>query len=385
MSKYVNEKDRYNMKNVGIMSMQRIINYGSFLQAYGLKSILEELGCNVQFVDYHTEAPVICENVDNTNNIMRKLKKGIEVFKIKSSFKQKILFIKYKQSFSKKYMKILNIDEKMNYNPLLDVLIIGSDEVFNCIQKNSNVGYSLELFGKSNNANKLISYAASFGNTTLDKLKRYNKDSEIAEQLKKFDAISVRDENSGGIVKTLAGIDPVYNLDPVLVYDYINKCEHIPKMNIKEKYLIVYAYLGRITHYEAVYIEEYARKRKLKIYTIGGVQECGDKFIDCSPFEVLSYFKGAEEIITDTFHGSIFSIITKKKFVTIVRKSVADNYGNEEKISDLLGRLDLRDRMVTNIDDIGEIMNKTIDYDGVDKILEEQRKQAYKYLQEMLK
>lgn len=70
---------------------------------------------------------------------------------------------------------MLGVTEEMNYNPELDCLVIGSDEVFNCIQKNSNVGYSPELFGKDNRAKKLITYAASFGNTTLEKLDRYGK------------------------------------------------------------------------------------------------------------------------------------------------------------------------------------------------------------------
>ena len=67
-------------------------------------------------------------------------------------------------------MPLLGITDEMNYNPTVDCLVIGSDEVFNCIQKNSNVGYSPELFGKNNHAKKLITYAASFGNTTLEKL-----------------------------------------------------------------------------------------------------------------------------------------------------------------------------------------------------------------------
>ena len=83
----------------------------------------------------------------------------------------------------------------MNYNPTLDCLVIGSDEVFNCIQKNSNVGYSLELFGKDNHAKRLLTYAASFGNTTLEKLKKYKKTEEVGALLKKFDAISEIGQN----------------------------------------------------------------------------------------------------------------------------------------------------------------------------------------------
>ena len=66
------------MRKVGIMSMQRIANYGSFLQAYALKQLIEEVGCNVEFVDYHVGAPVIAENADSKNKVVRKIEKGLE-------------------------------------------------------------------------------------------------------------------------------------------------------------------------------------------------------------------------------------------------------------------------------------------------------------------
>lgn len=368
------------MKKVGIMSMQRIANYGSFLQAYALKQLIEELDCKVEFVDYHVGQPVIDEKSDSKNKYLRKLKKGFETFSYKAPLSHKISFIRYKQSFSKKYLSLLGITNEMNYNPKLDCLVIGSDEVFNCIQKNANVGYSLELFGKNNNAKKLLTYAASFGNTTLDKLKKYKKDDEIAELLRKFDLISVRDANSGKIVEKLTDKVPVYNLDPVLTYDYMNYCDKIPDLSINEKYLILYAYSGRISNDEAEWISKYAKKKNLKVYAIGGIQKCADCFIDCSPFEVLSYFENAEEVITDTFHGSIFSVITHRPFTTLVRQSVGNDYGNEEKLSDLLKRLNLENRMTTNVADVASINKEKIDFEKVDEFLKKQRLLAIEYL-----
>ena len=368
------------MKKVGIMSMQRIANYGSFLQAYALKQLIEELNCKVEFVDYHVGKPVITEDVDSKNKVVRKIKKGLETFKYKAPFSHKISFIRYKQSFAKKYMPLLEITDEMNFNPILDCLVIGSDEVFNCIQKNSNVGYSLELFGKDNHSKKLITYAASFGNTTIEKLERYQKIDEIGELLNNFNAISVRDKNSGAIVEQLTGKTPVYNLDPVLIYDYMNCCKRIPQINIKEKYLILYAYAGRISDKEADWIENYAKKKNLKVYAIGGIQKCADRFIDCSPFEVLAYFKNAEEIITDTFHGSIFSVITHRPFTTLIRKSVGNSYGNEEKLRDLLERLNLSDRMTTNVEDTEKISKEVIDYHNTDILIEVNREEAKRYL-----
>ncbi|HFI0697974.1 TPA: polysaccharide pyruvyl transferase family protein [Streptococcus suis] len=370
------------MKKVGIMSMQRIANYGSFLQAYALRKLLEKEGCSVEFVDYHVDKPVIVN--DERNQFVRKFNKVIEVIELRASLGQKVSYLKHKQSFFKKYLPLLGVSELMNYNPPLDCLIVGSDEVFNCIQKNPNVGYSLELFGKDNNAKRLISYAASFGNTTLDKLQAYAKDREISTYLKRFDAISVRDSNSGEIVKKLTGKEPIYNLDPVLTYDYMNECDEVPQFSIEEKYLILYAYPGRISDEEAKWISIYAKEKGLKIYTIGGIQKYADRFIDCSPFEVLAYFKNASEVITDTFHGSIFSIITHRPFVTLVRQSIGTSYGNEEKLMDLLRRLQLESQATYDIKESRKILNTTIDYYKTDELITNYRDVAVSYLKNNL-
>ena len=370
------------MSKVGILSMQRIKNYGSFLQAYALKTLIEDLGYEVQFVDYHIEKPVI-EVAKNTKfNSFSKIAQTMEG---NAPLVQKVQYMIHKKNFGKKYYKLLGLTKEFNFNPKLDTLVIGSDEVFNCIQSNTNVGYSMELFGKNHNAKNLITYAASFGNTTINKLKKYGRFDEIKRLIEKFDYISVRDTNSGKIIKEMTGKDIYYNLDPVLAYDYVNDCNRIPELNISDKFMVVYAYSNRISKEESKYIKEFAKKNKLKIYAIGGAQSCADRFIDCSPFDVLAYFKNAEIIVTDTFHGSIFSIINKKRFVTIVRKSIGNNYGNEEKLTDLFCRLKLENRIIYNISDLEKIGNMDIDYSDTDKILKEERVRTKNYLKKSIR
>ncbi len=366
------------MSKVGILSMQRIKNYGSFLQAYGLKKIIEELGHEVQFVDYHVSSPVINTNDNKKND---KISKALKTMEGDAPFIQKVQYIIHKKNFGRKYYDLLGLTKIPNYTPELDVLVIGSDEVFNCIQANRNVGYSTELFGQNNNAKKVITYAASFGNTTISKLEKYEKKQEIANLLSKIDAISVRDNNSGMIVETLTGNKVNYNLDPVLIYDYMNKCNEIPDIRVKEKFMIVYAYSNRISKKESEFIRNYAKKKNLKVYAIGGAQKCADRFIDCSPFEVLGYFKNAELIVTDTFHGSIFSIITHKDFITLVRKSMGDKYGNEEKLTDLLNRVELKDRMIYDIADMeNTLKHNNINWSNVDKIIKKSQYDTINYL-----
>lgn len=364
---------------VGILSMQRIFNYGSFLQAYGLKSILEDLNCEVQFVDYHVGNCLIPSQ--GGAGISRKISKALEVFRYKAPLKEKIRFIKYKKNYAKNYYPYLGIDERQSFTPEVDLLVIGSDEVFNCVQSNSNVGFSPELFGQGHRAKKLISYAASFGNTTLEKLEKYHVEKKVSEWLKAFDAISVRDENSRSIVKSLTGIEPVCHLDPVLMYDYVGKSGKIPKSVPEKNYIIVYGYSGRLTDAECKQIRQYADSKKMKILCIGGVQNCCDKFIDCNPFEVIAYFQNAQAVVTDTFHGTILSVITHRTFASIVRSS---GYGNSEKLTDLLRRLKLTDRIMPEITQLDTLLSAPIDYTETDEIIKTERQRTYEYLQQYI-
>ncbi len=360
-------------KNVGIMSMQRIRNYGSYLQAYGLKCILEELGCEVQFVDYHLGNTLL----QSDKGIKRIYTKVVDIWKIKTSLKNKIKYISHKKNFKKKYWSDLGISDEMNYNPQVDMLIIGSDEVFNCVQSNPNVGFSPELFGVDAKAKRIISYAASFGNTTMKQIKKYDIDDKIARWINAFDAVSVRDTNSGKIIETINGFTPEYHMDPVIVFDYMTKCSRYIENTFDDNYIILYAYSGRMTKQECKKIEEFAKKRLWKVFCIGGIQDVCDSFIDCDPFQVIGYFANAKCIITDTFHGTIMSIIAHKPFVTFVRE---EGYGNSEKLVDLLERLHLRDREIDNIEDLGEKLEKEIDYMYVDRIVQYERERSYDYL-----
>lgn len=367
------------MIRVGILSMQRIANYGSFLQAYGLKEIFEELGCKVEFVDYHVGECLVRD--DSSKGAARKLSKAMEIMKLKAPLKEKIRFIQYKKNYAKNYYPYLKISEQGNYTPQLDLLVIGSDEVFNCVQDNTNVGFSPELFGEGNRAGRLITYAASFGNTTISDLEKYKVKEKVSRWLKRFDALSVRDKNSAGIVKKLAGTLPEYHLDPVLAYDFIGKCKQIPASVPESNYMILYGYSGRFTAEECREIRAYANKNRWKVFCIGGVQQCCDRYIDCNPFQVITYFQHAACIVTDTFHGTILSVITQQKFVSFVRSS---GYGNAEKLTDMLDRLCLQGRRIEDLNRLEEMLSSTIDYARTNDIIHEERERVREYLKKEL-
>ena len=82
-------------------------------------------------------------------------------------------------------------------------------------------------------------------------------------------------------------------------------------------------------------------------------------------------------MVTDTFHGTILSVITHRRFVSLVRNS---GYGNSQKLTDLLIRLKLEDRIAESLEDIDNILAKAVDYTDTDMIIKEERKNTYDYL-----
>ncbi|MDV7712273.1 polysaccharide pyruvyl transferase family protein [Enterococcus casseliflavus] len=377
------------MKKVGIMSMQRIYNYGSFLQSYALKRLIELSNENVDviFVDYEPGEPLIKDDDNDDNRLKRNFNKFKQYNSVNTSIKNKIGFFKHKKNYAKRFFPLLGIEKNRVPAFDIDILVIGSDEVFNCVQSNTNVGFSTDLFGQNTDAQKIISYAASFGNTTLSKIIKYNIQKDLAQYFQSFSSLSLRDENSYNIAKSLGVKNPVVNIDPVLAYDYMNLEKKIPKERLHNRnYMIVYGYSGRLNKYENSLIREFSNNEQLEVICIGGVQDCCDKFIDCDPFELLAYFRDAEYIVTDTFHGTIFSIINKKKFTTLIRRSVGTSYGNEEKLSYLLKTFGLGSRGVQEINEniLREQFLKPIDYKNVNNILEIKRKETLIYLKDSI-
>ncbi len=371
---------------VGIISMQRVCNNGSFLQAYGLKKLIESLGHEVVFVDYHVGAPIMQSNSEKVTfwklkirNLFISLFTELKPLRCLLPGNMRNVAVK-RDEYKHEVLPLLGITDKKHYNTKVDVLVIGSDEVFNCTQINPEVGFSPELFGYHANAGKVISYAASFGNTTYQKLVDCHKDKELKDYFEKFAAISVRDRNSFDVVKTLMDNVPIINLDPVLMYNFMPT---IPDKECRKNYIAVYAYRARITDQEAKTIREFARKEGKSLISISGEMSWCDEHFKGNPFEVLDLFRHADYAITDTFHGTIFSIINRIKFVTLIRGSKGGVYGNQEKLQDLLNRLGLQDRSYSC--ELGELdvrMNATIDYNSVFSIIEDERKHTLKYLKD---
>jgi hypothetical protein len=129
-------------------------------------------------------------------------------------------------------------------------------------------------------------------------------------------------------------------------------------------------------------LSAHARRIGARVLTLGGIQECGDTFIDCNPFELLAYFRDAVAVVTDTFHGTIFSIVSKRPFATIIRSSTGSTYGNEEKLGFLLETSKLESRQLDGPDAVEQVLSTPFETHGIDEKLVAERARTRKYLAE---
>lgn len=355
---------------IGIISMQRLINFGSWLQAYGLKSLLEEQGHEVEFIDVKlTDGTVMNANKTTDNagcfkHIARRFIRG----------KIYCYQLERQKRFTNDYFGVLGLSEKPNFNTNYDAVVIGSDEVFSYCQF-TQWGGTILFFGQGVEAKKIISYAASFGYTTVQDLEEIHMADKIGQYLMNFSAISVRDHHSYEVVKCLCGVEAYQHLDPVLMYDFN---PDVPEIHDKD-YILIYGYDNRLVEAEYVQsIKAFAKKYRKKLYAVGFFQDWCDKQILASPLEVLAWVKNADYVVCETFHGTVFSIKYQKQFATIVRDS------NRNKLGDLLNRFSLADRMFDGKVSLEGILTKEYDRKAAQQIIEFERKRTKEYLHDAL-
>lgn len=369
-------------KIAGILSMQRVLNYGSFLQAYALKQLLLKNGADeVYFLDIE-QGRLLPKYMFSKISVTAKIKRAIVLFlngQILSKLKDRIFSKKLTTSIGKQ-IRLLDLDKPAPSH--FDIVFIGSDEVFNCCQP-APWGYTLQLYGAIPMADKVVSYAGSFGHTTYEQLLEENLSEEIGRTMKEnLSSISVRDQNSYDIVERLTGIKPEIHLDPVLIYGYKDDIVSNDESMSQKQYMIVYSYRGRISDKREIReIVSFAKSNRLRLISIFCRYDwCDEAIVPKTPFDVLRWFKGANYIVTDTFHGTIFSIITHRPFCALLRET------NKQKLGSLLEQLSLGGQRITSkeIGSIKSVLCNHIDYENVETILQLEREKAVYYIKSQL-
>lgn len=369
--------------DIGILTMHRVMNYGSFMQAFALKRIVEGLGHRVSFRDFnkgsprHSGAKVEIPGLGYKLARLPGMLADVNGFVKKRRYRQR-----YAACFREVCWPLLGVTSKRNCGLAADAMVIGSDEVFNYTQ-NHAFGYVPCLFGHGIDAARIISYAASAGYADWEDVVRDEMQLELGAGLSRLQHIAVRDENTRRLVEGCTGRTPTLVLDPTLIYAFD---EHIPpgERNVNQPYLLVYAYEGRMdSPAEIDAVRACAARKGLRIVSAGGYHEWCDDNIVVTPFELLSLFRDAAGVVTDTFHGSIFSMLQGNTFATFIR---GDNPmgSNANKVRHLLEQCGMEGRIVNHPVGLDSVLDVPPDYDRWRERMAPLREQSLAFLRSAL-
>jgi hypothetical protein len=356
---------------IGIITFHRAENYGAVLQTIALQHFLEKNRPHdeIHVVDYNPKS------ISRTYSFFYSVKKSCGLAQKAKHFISSLLQIPF--SIKKKYIffqarnKNLSL-ETTNHLEDFSCLICGSDQIWN---PELTDGLDPNYFGKIRNfKGKSISYAASDGGK-IDSLEY----SSICENVNNLTYISVRERSLKYSLLHYTNKPIQEVLDPVFLPDvsYWN-CQQEEQQ--KSGYILVYQLSNNpIILQEAHRLSKITRKKIIElVYGVpfGKLFKTKHHLKICvSPLTFVKFFSKADFILTNSYHGTAFSIIFNKQFCTYKLQE------RSARITDLLQDLNLSDRYVSSS---AGVIEKPINYQKVSIQLNNKRKSSISFLQESL-
>lgn len=383
------------MKKVGLAVCYDTKNFGSQLQVLATIKKVEECNCTAEIIRYNKKLTptFIVQTIPRLFNVSfvksklsgnekeKKLKKqpAIEA-KVKQRNNRFDDFVKeyFAPYFSMPYNGWEKLVKKCVEN--YDAFLCGSDQLW----LPNNLGshfYTLE-FAPENRPK--IAYATSFGVSQIPD----GQKKATAKYLNRFQHLSTRELAGQKIIKELTGKMAQVVCDPTLLFDAEGWKQMLPEKKIVEEPYVFCYFLGTNEEHRKI-VNEFKSKTGLKLVTcpfLDNYVECDLNFGDIQLFDMdaadfVNLIRHAEYILTDSFHGSVFSILNHKKFMTFNRFNAGANSRNS-RIDSLCTLLGLSERRYN-----GDVMNveKDINYNAVEEKLEKLRADSIKYLETALK
>jgi len=369
---------------VGILTQPLKTNYGGLLQAYALQESLKILGHNTWIIDRDYSHPNL------QKKILNKFKRIIPfgTYSLPPTSKEKEVIDQYTSYFRKRYIsptteKITRSSEMTKLENLgFEAFVVGSDQVWRPGYSPCITNYFLD-FVACEKGIKRISYAASFGVKEWEFSEQQTK--ECSSLARMFNAVSVREASGIDLCKKYLGIDAVHVLDPTMLLnseDYINLVNNEEELDSSGDLM---TYVLDITNEKEVFIKKIAENLGLTPFTVMQQEKLTRKTeINNSIFPpVTRWLKGfmdAKFVITDSFHGCVFSILFNKPFIALGNK----NRGLA-RFESLLKTFKLENRLITEFTVFNEeIFCNNFDWDYVNNILDNERNKSYQFLKNSL-
>ncbi|WP_060983152.1 polysaccharide pyruvyl transferase family protein [Vibrio splendidus] len=360
-------------KKVGIITFHNAHNYGAVIQGLALKTKIQSLGYEVEFIQsndsYIQNHYKVIPSKNSSESWSRYTKRLVHFF---LDIKRNIARFRAFERFIEKELPSVNIS---NVKKKYDYVVLGSDQVWN---SNITNGFDPLFFGYHENldVNKVISYAGSMGNATSEE---YLND-EFFSLLANIDAIGVRENKLKELIFSVKNIRSTLTLDPTLLLDEKVWKDFSKKITSRNKYILVYqVYNSPVTDRVVDFL---SKKHGLEVKVLSSaapnIKMSSNVIATASPNDYLNLFANADFVVTTSFHGTVFSIINDVPFYT-----VKINPGVDQRSSNLLNELGISERHISSLDDLYK-MDENINYFEVKEKLNKMRKDSESYLKASL-
>lgn len=357
---------------IGIITHYDVHNHGAQLQLYALEKVLINLSHEAKALTYRKNYDFLDECAEKKYDISLKSIPFYIKYLFEKGVARTLFNIKKRELLQSFRTNNSMVGEYYSKAKDLDCVFVGSDEVFSI-----EPGLNTFFWGFGVPCKNIFAYAGCFGPTTIKFIKEKYAEEYIQAGIERFMSISVRDKNSQNIIKQLSGKQVPIVCDPVILYGYQLEKQKFSKP-LQQKYLLVYAYDNNMNNKNEVdAIIAYAKSQGLLTLCAGFYHKWCDRNINVTPIELLEYIYGAEFVVTDTFHGSVMSIIMNRPFAVKIR-------GNRNKLGFLLDEYGLSDRATKDFNDLSSVFSRLIDYGQVNEIINEKREKSMEYLQSCL-
>ena len=345
----------------GIITHYDVHNHGAQLQLYALCKQLGRFGYEARALTYKKNYDFLEQGIENKYSISFRSIPYYTVYLFQKGF-GRTMYNYNKRKTLNRFRQENNLEgEYYSKAKALDIAVIGSDENFSI-----EPGLNPCFWGMGVPCERVVSYAASCGPTTETLIQKHYANEFITAGIQRIAALSVRDQNTYDIIKARTDKNVTIVCDPVLLYDFAEECKS-KKRPTDKKYCIVYSYDNNMNDKETIdAIRTYAKEHDIDVYSVGYYHKWCDRNINLSPLELFSWFGNAECVFTDTFHGTVVSLVSNTEFVTKIS-------GNGNKLAFLLEQYGVVDRRAATFGDIPKITSEKIDYETVNRRIKEIR------------
>jgi hypothetical protein len=290
-------------RRIGVLTFHRCINYGSYWQARSLVQGLCRRGHDARLLDHSSMRIDSAEWRCAMQPLLpeRSSRAEIRLYAKKArAFRQAVDALPLSSRFP--------LERPETLEPY-DCVVIGSDEVWN-LSHPWYQGLSI-FFGERISAPRVVSYAASFGNHDA----ATGLDGHRAGQLRKFAAISVRDENSRRLVRDALGEEPAVVLDPCLQFPPAPD-EHAAAAADGGPFALLYGH--GFPDWFAELARGWANERGLRLISVGYRNAWAHEHrLDAGPLEFAALIARSSAVLTNFFHGCVFALLNRKPFAAV--------------------------------------------------------------------